>query len=63
MTGKFYIYPKNGHTYRVIQEAKMEDPTTGEWKDSVFYTDGDSAYCREKEDFLDKFKPVENGEE
>ena len=59
MTGKFYIYPKNGYTYRVIQEAKMKDPTTGEWKNSVFYTDGDSAYCMEKKDFLDKFKPVD----
>lgn len=63
MKGKFYIYLKNGHTYRVIQEAKMKDPTTGEWKDSVFYTDGDSAYCREKEDFLDKFKLVDNEKE
>lgn len=59
MTGKYYIYPKNGYTYRVIQEAKMKDPTTGEWKDSVFYADGDSAYCREKKDFLNKFVPVE----
>lgn len=59
MKGKFYTYPKNGHAYRVIQEAKMEDPTTGEWKDSVFYTDGNSAYCMEKKDFFDKFKPVE----
>lgn len=63
MTGKFYICPKNGHTYKVIQEVEMEDPTTGEWKDSVLYTDGNSVYCQEKEDFLDKFKPVENGKE
>ena len=60
MIGKFYIYSKSGLIYKVIQEAKMKNPTTGEWKDSVFYTDGDSAYCREKKDFLDKFKPVDN---
>lgn len=59
MTGKFYIYPKNGRTYKVIQEAKMKDPTTGEWKTAILYTDGDSAYCRGKEDFLAKFKPKE----
>lgn len=63
MTGKFYIYLKNGHTYKVIQEAKMKDPTTGEWRTAILYTDGGSAYCREKEDFLAKFKPKEDGSE
>ena len=41
----------------------MKDPTTGEWKTAILYTDGGSAYCREKEDFLAKFKPKEDGSE
>lgn len=58
MVGNFYLYPKNGHTYRVLMETKMKDPTTGEWKSAVIYTDGDASYCREKEDFINKFKLV-----
>lgn len=47
--------------YRVITEAKMKSPETGEWVPSVIYTDGGSAYCRAKEDFINKFEPVEDG--
>lgn len=62
MVGNVYLYPKNERTYRVLMETKMKDPTTGEWKPAVIYTDGDASYCREKEDFINKFKPIENGQ-
>lgn len=60
MVGKLYRYPKTGHVYRVMEELRMKDPKTGEWVDGVIYTDGDSTYCRAKEDFINKFV-LENG--
>lgn len=59
MRGKMFKYPKNGHVYRVIDEIVMKDDTTGEWKPAVIYTDGDSAFCRAKADFIAKFEPYE----
>lgn len=62
---KFY-YPKNQHTYELLDEFKMKDPTTGEWKDAYLYTEvlpnglHKGMYAREKEDFLSKFQAVSN---
>lgn len=62
---KFY-YPKNQHTYEALEEVKMKDPTTGEWKDAYLYTEvlptglHKGMYVREKEDFLNKFQAVSN---
>lgn len=62
---KFY-YPKNQHTYEALEEVKMKDPTTGEWKDAYLYTEvlptglHKGMYVREKEDFLNKFQAVDN---
>lgn len=65
ITKKFY-YPKNQHTYGLLQEFKMKDPTTGEWKDAYLYAevlpDGilKGMYAREKEDFLNKFQEIDS---
>ena len=62
---KFY-YPKNQHTYEVLDEVKMKDPTTGEWKPAYLYTQvtdqglHQGMYVREKQDFLKKFRAVDN---
>lgn len=62
---KFY-YPKNQHTYKVIADVRMKDPTTGEWKDAFLYVqikdDGSTTgrYVRDKKDFLSKFQAVSN---
>lgn len=59
-----YFYPKNKHTYEVLDEVKMKDPTTGEWKDAYLYTQITDQglhygmYVREKQDFLKKFKGI-----
>lgn len=52
-----YYYPKTGTSYMILGGPKMKDPTTGEWKDAILYTDGKHTYCREREDFMNKFKP------
>lgn len=51
-----WYFPNNKHTYAVIGEVKLKNPSNGEWKDAYLYTDGSSMYVREKEDFLNKFK-------
>lgn len=52
-----WFYPKNEHIYAIIDEKiKMKDPTTGEWREAVLYTDGRGTYVRDKVDFIDKFK-------
>lgn len=56
MIGKLYKYPKTGTVYKVLQEVKMKDPSTGEWEEAIIYTDRNSTYCREKEDFIAKFE-------
>jgi len=63
-----YIYPKNKHIYQLLWECKMKDPTTGEWKEAVIYSQvlnsegqcGEEKYVREKQDFLNKFQAVNN---
>lgn len=65
-----YFYPKNKHTYEVLDEVKMKDPTTGEWKYAYLYTQitdqglhqgmYQGMYVREKQDFLNKFQVVNN---
>lgn len=54
-----WYYPKNGHNYAIIDEVRMKDPTTREWKDAFLYTDGKGFYVREQDDFNTKFKNVE----
>lgn len=57
-----YYYPKNDHYYRVIEECRMKDPTTGEWYDAIIYVNDMTdkpKYIREKEDFLKKFQKCE----
>lgn len=49
------FYPKNQHTYAVIKEVKMKNPTTGEWVDGVIYSDGKDIYVRDMKDFACKF--------
>lgn len=61
-----YYYPKNQHTYQVLWECRMKDPTTGEWKDALIYSQvinkqgqtGEEKYVREKTDFLSKFQAI-----
>lgn len=52
-----WYYPKNGHSYAVIDlgELKMKNPGTGEWVESTLYTDGKGFYVREDKDFASKF--------
>lgn len=51
-----WFYPKNQHSYAIIEEVKMKNPSTGEWQDSFLYTDGKGMYVREKQDFINNFK-------
>lgn len=47
--------------YRVIHNARMKNPETRKWLDCVIYSDianGD-VYARERIDFIDKFKEVD----
>jgi hypothetical protein len=59
---KKYYYPKNQHTYIVLNDnIKMKNPDTGEWIDAVLYTDSTGAeYVRSKIDFLAKFVELVN---
>jgi len=34
----------------------MKNPTTGEWKTAILYSDGKGLYVRDLEDFNNKFK-------
>lgn len=51
-----WFYPKNQHTYAIIDEVKMKNPSTGEWSDAILYTDGKGTYVRNSLDFNSKFK-------
>lgn len=51
-----WFYPKNQHTYAIIDEIRMKNPTTGEWSDAILYTDGKETYARNNLDFTNKFK-------
>lgn len=47
--------------YIFLGKCRMKNPTTGEWIDGLAYGNEDSIYVREKTDFEDKLKVVENG--
>lgn len=51
-----WFYPKNQHTYAIIDDVKLKNPNTGEWSDAVLYTDGKGKYVRGVSDFVYKFK-------
>lgn len=53
-----WFYPKNKHYYAIIDigTIKMKNPTTGEWKTAILYSDGKGLYVRDLEDFNNKFK-------
>lgn len=51
-----WFYPKNQHTYAIIDSVKLKNPTTKEWSDAILYTDGKDKYVRDKSDFINKFK-------
>lgn len=57
---RLFIYPKNKHEYYVNGNIMMKSPDTGEWHDAVLYSDYKErrTYVREKEDFFEKFVPV-----
>ena len=57
---KKYFYPKNKHTYTLIQEVRMKIPESGIWVDAVLYEDGNGTYVREKNDFYNKFIELDN---
>jgi len=47
---------RTGNTYFIIhQQAELKDPSSGEWLQSVLYTDNVNVYCRERGDFETKF--------
>lgn len=52
---------KNGYShdgkYHILREARMKNPTNGEWHDCVIYQDivNEAVYVREKNDFYNKF--------
>jgi hypothetical protein len=56
MIGKIFKYEKTGKEYTVVGYAKMKDPMTRKWLDSVIYTDGDLVFVREKQEFSERFK-------
>lgn len=47
--------------YIVIHNARMKNPETRKWLDCVIYSDiaNGNVYVREKKDFIDKFKEVD----
>lgn len=56
------IYEYKGHPYKKIGECLSKNPDTRNWYNAVIYTRQDVAsdtYVREKEDFYNKFKPLE----
>jgi hypothetical protein len=54
------MYKYKGNEYEVFKQVKMKNPETREWDDAIIYMDrkGD-LYVRERNDFLNKFKEVE----
>lgn len=58
IVGCYYLYPQNGHNYRMEGVVRCKDRSTGEWYDAVMYVDGDDCYVREKEDFMKKFRII-----
>jgi len=59
----FYTYKEK--TYEVVNDdIPMKHPTTRQWVTAVCYVSASGQqYIREKEDFLEKFKKVEQQEE
>lgn len=53
-------YPHND-TYVVMDYIRMKSPESGEWYDGVLYmsTTKGEYFCREKNDFIEKFKEVD----
>ena len=47
--------------YKIVSEARMKNPSTREWVDCIIYADifQSDVYAREKQDFFDKFKELE----
>ena len=57
---KGYLYEYKNKLYIVTGICKMKCPETRKWLDAVHYasTEHYEKYCREKSDFVKKFKRV-----
>ena len=47
--------------YVYLAKCRMKNPTNGEWVDGLIYAHEGNIYVRERTDFEDKFKVVEDG--
>lgn len=59
-----YVYPKTKNRYLVKGIVKMKDTLSNEWIDAVLYISlkNGQHYVRDKRQFLDKFKTLEDWE-
>ena len=53
-------YPHTSVYDVITMNGRMKDISTGEWYDAVIYADNGRMFVREKNDFIDKFRIVED---
>lgn len=64
--GEIYKFKKKGTLYKVVDVAKMKNPTTRNWDECVIYEptvnpDG-ALYVRERNEFNERFEKLETAE-